>query len=351
MESILCFLCRVSYNEKDKLEKHLVYEHGIIFNADFVSRVSQFRTVNARMPVVDLKAKSSNNNKMCRKCKEPSKPVATTSSSGTAARNSAPAGKAINSMSTGKVVNPETASTLEETVPGNNGNDESSSSAQPPKVKPRNIRDKTNMYCNVCDLTLATRILFLSHCSTVHDVKFKGKSGQPLVIPQDRERSPAASHYDTTSGFSQSPARKRARMLDMGSIRSTDNVGTTMVLEIDDQLPLIRRLTGDEDGEYQKKVKRDLEKVVERDEEKVQKDQEEVKRDIEKAIRNRENEIRDLEKAIRNQEKINRDQKMIMKKLKKKMKKLQNILSNPGDPTQTLQRCKDLLKKVTAITD
>ena len=214
MESILCFLCRVSYNEKDKLEKHLVYEHGIIFNADFVSRVSQFRTVNARMPVVDLKAKSSNNNKMCRKCKEPSKPVATTSSSGTAARNSAPAGKAINSMSTGKVVNPETASTLEETVPGNNGNDESSSSALPPKVKPRNIRDKTNMYCNVCDLTLATRILFLSHCSTVHDVKFKGKSGQPLVIPQDRERSPAASHHDPASGSPHSPARKRARMSD-----------------------------------------------------------------------------------------------------------------------------------------
>ena len=178
----------------------------------------------------------------------------------------------------------------------------------------------------------------------------KSSRGQPLVVPQARERSPAASHYDTTSGFSQSPARKRARMLDMGSIRSSDNVGTTMVLEIDDQLPLIRRLTGDEDDEYQNKVKRDLEKV-ERDEEKVQKDEEEVKRDIEKAIRNRENEIRDLEKAIRNQEKINRDQTMIMKKLKKKMKKLQNILSNPGDPTQTLQRCKDLLKKVTAITD
>ena len=108
----------------------------------------------------------------------------------------------------------EFASTREEIVPGNNGNDESSSSAQPPKVKPRNIRDKTNMYCNVCDLTLATRILFLSHCSTVHDVKFKGKSGQPLVIPQDRERSPAASHHDPASGSPHSPARKRARMSD-----------------------------------------------------------------------------------------------------------------------------------------
>ena len=155
-------------------------------------------------------------------------------------------------------------------------------------------------------------------------------------------------------------------MLDM-DIRSTGNdnnnspatVGNTMVLEIDDhygQLPPFR--TGDEDGEYQKKAKRDLENVnnkdlnkVERDEEKVQKDEDKVDRDLGKAIRYRENEIRDLEKAIRNQGKINRDQKKVMKKLKKKMNKLQDILSNPGDPTQTLQRCKDLLKKVTAITD
>ena len=172
----------------------------------------------------------------------------------------------------------------------------------------------------------------------------KGSCRQPLVVHQARERSPAASHYDTTSGFSLSPARKRARMLDMGSIRSTDNdnnnptttggSGTTMVLEIDDQLPPIWRLTGDEDGEYQKKVKRNLEKVNNRDLEKVEMD-----------------EIRDLEKTIRNQEKINRDQKMVIKKLKKKTKKLQDILSNPGDPTQTLQRCKYLLKKMTAITD
>ena len=181
--------------------------------------------------------------------------------------------------------------------------------------------------------------------------------GQPLVVPHARERSPAASHYDTTSGLSQSPARKRARMLDMGSIRSTDNdnnnpsttvgSGTTMVLEIDDQLPPFRRLTGDEDGECQKKKV----KVNNKDLKKVERDEEEVDRDLEKAIRNRDNEIRDLEKTIRNQEKINRDQKMVIKKLKKKMKKLQDILSNPEDPTQTLQRCKGLLKKMTAITD
>ena len=62
-------------------------------------------------------------------------------------------------------------------------------SEQPVKVKPKNIRDKTNKYCDVCDVTLDTRILFLSHCSNVHDVKFKGKSGQPLVIPKDADSS------------------------------------------------------------------------------------------------------------------------------------------------------------------
>ena len=69
------------------------------------------------------------------------------------------------------------------------------------KVKPLNIKDKTNTYCNECDVTFTSRIQFLGHCSDVHDVKFKGKLGQPLLIPpvgQDR------------SG--RSPPRKKARV-------------------------------------------------------------------------------------------------------------------------------------------
>ena len=79
----------------------------------------------------------------------------------------------------------ESVGTLEEIVPGNNGNDESSSSSAQP---PRSIR------------------------------------GQPLVVPQpqdrEREMSPTASHHDMTPGSPQPPARKRMRMSD--SIRSTD---------------------------------------------------------------------------------------------------------------------------------
>ena len=70
------------------------------------------------------------------------------------------------------------------------------------KVKPLNIRDKTNTFCNECDLTFDTRIQFLGHCSDVHDVKFKGKAGQPLVIPsvELQERSV------------RSPQRKKVRV-------------------------------------------------------------------------------------------------------------------------------------------
>jgi len=59
------------------------------------------------------------------------------------------------------------------------------------KRKPDNIRDKSNTFCNICDLKFSKRLLFLSHCSSVHDVKFKGiKSGQGIVIPKLIERPP-----------------------------------------------------------------------------------------------------------------------------------------------------------------
>ena len=53
------------------------------------------------------------------------------------------------------------------------------------KVKPKDIRDKKNRYCDICKVTLYSRLLFLSHCSKVHAVKFRGKSGQPIVIREE----------------------------------------------------------------------------------------------------------------------------------------------------------------------
>ena len=170
MVTVICFLCRVTFQEKEGLKDHLIYEHGVVFNLDFVSRASKFRTEHARMPVIDLNKK--NNNRHCYKCQDAPPPV----------KSFADIPKIKKPV---KVKHQEDVSmnkTLDETVPMPSMADESTVS-EPVKIKPKNIRDKTNKYCDVCNITLDTRILFLSHCSNVHDVKFKGKSGQPLVIP------------------------------------------------------------------------------------------------------------------------------------------------------------------------
>ena len=78
------------------------------------------------------------------------------------------------------------------------------------KVKPLNIRDKRNTYCNECDLTLPSRIEFLGHCSQVHDVKFKGKLGQPLLIPTLNNSTPAVQSEDQRDQAGSSPVRKKA---------------------------------------------------------------------------------------------------------------------------------------------
>ena len=103
-----------------------------------------------------------------------------------------------------KGASPQGGATLEETSEGQNvtGSVTESLNKSSKKVKPLNIKDKTNTYCNECNVTFATRIQFLGHCSDVHDVKFKGRAGQPLVIPsvEDQDRSVT------------SPPRKKAKV-------------------------------------------------------------------------------------------------------------------------------------------
>ena len=72
MDTVICFLCRVTFQERQGLKDHLIYEHGVVFNLDFVSRVSQFRTEHARLPVIDLNKK--NNNRECYKCQDAAPP-------------------------------------------------------------------------------------------------------------------------------------------------------------------------------------------------------------------------------------------------------------------------------------
>ena len=196
----MCFLCRVTFQEKQGLKDHLIYEHGVMYNLDFVSKVSQFRTENARLPLIDINKK--NNNRTCYKCQD------------------APPVKTVDEFP--KIqkpikvkVKPDMSQTLDETVPMASGVDVSTVSEQPVKVKPKNIRDKTNKYCDVCDITLDTRLLFLSHCSNVHDVKFKGKSGQPLVIPKDTDSS-------RVSLGEASPPKKKMKMADTSLNTSVD---------------------------------------------------------------------------------------------------------------------------------
>ena len=71
--------------------------------------------------------------------------------------------------------------------------------------RPKNIHDKTNMYCNVCDLTLASRVLFLRHCSTVHNIKFKGKGQQPLDISQESVILGDTATPNTEQGYRRMP--------------------------------------------------------------------------------------------------------------------------------------------------
>ena len=199
---MICFLCRVTFQERQGLKDHLIYEHGVVFNLDFVSRVSQFRTEHARLPVIDLNKK--NNNRECYKCQDAAPPRVS--------KNAAEFPQiAIPKIQKPVKVKPDLSKTLDETVPMPSVADESMVS-EPVKVKPKNIRDKTNKYCDVCDITLDTRILFLSHCSSVHDVKFKGKSGQPLVIPSKPGEAETVA----------SPARKKIKLADTSLNSSVD---------------------------------------------------------------------------------------------------------------------------------
>ena len=159
---------------------------GVIYNTEFITRVSQFRTVHSRPPIIDLS--KNNNSRVCRKCK-----IDDSGNVGLSQKN--PRDSHNSEQSIRNILRDSyKSSTLEETAAqaehDNLQSNEAVSSGDQEdhlkKIKPHNIKDKSNTFCNVCDVSYSSRILFLSHCSSVHDVKFKGKAGQPLVIPSDK---------------------------------------------------------------------------------------------------------------------------------------------------------------------
>ena len=48
---------------------------------------------------------------------------------------------------------------------------------KPPKL---DIQDKTNKTCSVCNIAFASRRSFIEHCTTVHNMRFKTKSGATI---------------------------------------------------------------------------------------------------------------------------------------------------------------------------
>lgn len=61
------------------------------------------------------------------------------------------------------------------------------------RVKPTNLKNKKNTYCDLCEEDFLSRTAFLTHCSAAHDIKFKGKSGGLINFPGDSEElAPAA---------------------------------------------------------------------------------------------------------------------------------------------------------------
>ena len=72
METVICFLYRVPFQEKQGLKDHLIYKHWVMYSLDFVSRVSQLRAGNARLSLININKK--NNNRTCYKCQNAPRP-------------------------------------------------------------------------------------------------------------------------------------------------------------------------------------------------------------------------------------------------------------------------------------
>ena len=53
-----------------------------------------------------------------------------------------------------------------------------------PKPPKTDIQDKTNKKCSSCSITFDSRRSFIEHCTTVHNMKFRTKSGATISAPQ-----------------------------------------------------------------------------------------------------------------------------------------------------------------------
>ncbi len=64
-----------------------------------------------------------------------------------------------------------------------NGTAASTPPSPPPKPPKSDIHDKTNKRCSSCNIAFVNRRGFIEHCTTVHNMKFKTKSGMTISAP------------------------------------------------------------------------------------------------------------------------------------------------------------------------
>jgi len=93
------------------------------------------------------------------------------------------------------------------------------------KSRPLNIRDKTNKFCSYCEVTFNTRILFLKHCQDVHKLRFKNKSGGPVVLNQS---SSCVEDAKETSDQHQDSSQSRSITSNNPSMMNSLNRGSSI---------------------------------------------------------------------------------------------------------------------------
>merc|ERR1719295_2124876 len=84
-----------------------------------------------------------------------------------------------------------------------------------PKPPKTDIQDKTNKKCSSCKITFDSRRSFIEHCTTVHNMKFRTKSGATICAPsvlqktslqQQNQNEATTPHIPTIKRKAEDPA-------------------------------------------------------------------------------------------------------------------------------------------------
>ena len=83
-------------------------------------------------------------------------------------------------------------------------------SEQPlPKPPKSDIQDKTNKHCSSCTISFESRRSFIEHCTTVHNMKFKTKSGLTISAPGPNGKAVLVSQEHSEAQMRGTPAKRQ----------------------------------------------------------------------------------------------------------------------------------------------